>query len=150
MAKLRFVLLVFGMGWVTSSVAGTYGAENWGEMYWGDNPVSAPTSAPTILSAVATEEDITITLDGIAQGTGEDGWSAITSYIVTCGTESVEANEGTVVISGLEGDTKYSCSVSAVNASGEGPAALQVVTTEAALEGMNFILVCAAIDCQTT
>ena len=33
--------------------AGMYGSENWGEMYWGDNPVTAPTDSPTITSVAA-------------------------------------------------------------------------------------------------
>lgn len=148
MANVRNLLLALCIAWVTPAYAGTYGAENWGEMYWGDNPVSAPTASPTIVSAVATEESITITLDGIVQGTGEDGWSAVTSYVVTCGSESAESNDGVVVISGLESDTKYSCSISGVNAVGEGPATLQVVTTDAALQGLNIILICAAVDCR--
>jgi len=150
MPKLRCWVLIMTLSWQNLSLAGTYGAENWGEMYWGENPVSSPIASPTILSAVATDENITITLDGIAQGTGEDGWSAITSYVVTCGTQSVVSSDGAVVITGLESDTKYSCSVSAVNAQGEGPAAMQVVATEAALQGMNFILICAALDCRAT
>ena len=76
----------------TPAFAGTYGAENWGEMYWGDNPVTAPTAAPTIASAVATEDQITITLADFPVGTGADGWSAVTSFIVTCGATRVETS----------------------------------------------------------
>jgi hypothetical protein len=89
--------------------AGVYGSENWGEMYWGDNPASAPTEAPSIVSAVATENQITITLDNFPVGTGADGWSLVTSYTVTCGETSVSTAESSITITGLDSDTSYSC-----------------------------------------
>lgn len=131
----------------TPAFAGTYGAEKWGEMYWGDNPVTAPTAAPTIASAVATEDQITITLADFPVGTGADGWSAVTSFIVTCGATRVETSESAVTISGLEGDTDYSCSVTASNAQGESPALVQVVTTDIALKGLNILLICSVAEC---
>ena len=130
--------------------AGIYGSENWGEMYWGDNPATAPTSAPTIASAVATEDQITITLEDFPVGTGADGWSAVTSYTVTCGETSAEASGTEVTITGLDGDTDYSCSVTASNAQGEGPEIIRVVTTAAGLKGINFLLICSAIECGRT
>lgn len=130
--------------------AGVYGSENWGEMYWGDNPVTAPTSAPTIASAVATEDQITITLDDFPLGTGADGWSAVTSYTVTCGETSAEVSSGEVTITGLDSDTDYSCSVTASNAQGESPEVVRVVTTAAGLKGINFLLICSAIECGRT
>ena len=126
--------------------AGVYGSENWGEMYWGDNPTTAPISAPTIASAVATEDQITITLDDFPVGTGADGWSAVTSFIVTCGATTVETSESAVTITGLDGATDYSCSVTASNAKGDSPALVQVVTTDD-LDGLNIILVCSVIEC---
>jgi hypothetical protein len=130
--------------------AGVYGSENWGEMYWGDSPATAPTSAPTIASAVATEDQITIILDDFPVGTGADGWSAVTSYTVTCGETSAEASGTEVTITGLNGDTDYSCSVTASNAQGEGPEVIRVVTTAAGLKGINFLLICSAIECGRT
>ena len=129
------------------ALAGVYGEENWGEMYWGDNPVTAPGSAPTITSAVAYEDQITITLDDFPIGTGADGWSAITSFTVTCGDLSTETTENQVVISGLESETEYACSVIANNSVGASPNAVRVVTTSPALQGINFLLICSAIDC---
>ena len=126
--------------------AGVYGSENWGEMYWGDNPTTAPISAPTIASAVVTEDQITITLDDFPVGTGADGWSAVTSFIVTCGATTVETSESAVTITGLDGATDYSCSVTASNALGDSPALVQVVTTDD-LDGLNIILVCSVIEC---
>jgi titin len=129
------------------ALAGVYGSENWGEMYWGDNPATAPTQAPTIASAVATENQITITLNDFSVGTGADGWSAITSYVVTCGATTVETSESAVTITGLEGDTAYSCSVTASNAKGDSPELIQVVTTDSALGGLNIMLICSVVDC---
>ena len=130
------------------SNAGIYGAENWGEIYWGDNAVTEPTAAPTIASAVATEDQITITLDNFPIGTGADGWSAVTSYVVTCGATTVETSQSAVTITGLEGNTDYSCSVIATNAQGNSPAFVQVVTTDSALGGLDIILLCSMIDCR--
>jgi hypothetical protein len=132
---------------MSSAMAGVYGSENWGEMYWGDNPATAPISAPTIASAVAEEDRITITLNDFPTATGADGWSAVTSFTVTCGELSSEVTGNEVTITGLNEDTAYSCVVTANNALGAGPEVIRVVTTAAALKGMNFILICAAIDC---
>ena len=142
--RYLFVLILIFSG---HAHAGVYGSENWGEMYWGDNPATAPTQAPTIASAVATEDQITITLDDFPVGTGADGWSAVTSFIVTCGATTVETSESAVTITGLEGDTTYSCSVTASNAQGDSPELVQVVTTDSALGGLNIILICSAIEC---
>jgi hypothetical protein len=128
--------------------AGVYGSENWGEMYWGDNPATAPTEAPSIVSAVATEDQITITLDNFPVGTGADGWSIVTSYTVTCGETSVSTAESSVIITGLDSDTTYSCSVTAANAQGDSPALIKLVTTDTLMQGMNFMIICAAIDCR--
>ena len=132
------------------SLGGVYGSENWGEMYWGDNPVSTPTAAPTISSVVARADQITITLDNFPQGTGADGWSAITSYIVTCGETTVETSDTAVTITGLDSETEYSCSVSAANAVGSSPATLQVVMTDPELQGLNLFLICAVVDCEVS
>ena len=130
-----------------SSYAGIYGNENWGEMYWGSNPVTAPIAAPTILSATAAGDEIIITLSDFPQGTGADGWSAITSYTVTCGETTVATTGTTVGISGLDFETEYSCSVSANNAQGSSPSQVTIVATGAELQGFNFRLLCAIGRC---
>ena len=142
--RYRLLLILMFSG---HAVAGVYGSENWGEMYWGDNPTTAPTEAPTIASAVATEDQITITLDDFPVGTGADGWSAVTSFIVTCGATTVETSKSAVTITGLDGATDYSCSVTASNALGDSPALVQVVTTDSALDGLNIMLICSVVDC---
>ena len=144
---IRSVLVIFLALFSWPTLAGIYGSENWGEMYWGDNPTTAPISAPTIASAVATEDQITITLDDFPVGTGADGWSAVTSFIVTCGATTVETSESAVTITGLDGATDYSCSVTASNALGDSPALVQVVTTDSALDGLNIMLICSVVDC---
>jgi len=130
-----------------SVIAGVYGSERWGEMYWGANTVLAPVGSPSITSATASDDQITIVLDDFPVGTGDDGWSAVTSYTVTCGASSVTTSDSEVTITGLDGDTSYSCSVTANNREGTGPELVRVVTTDPALTGLNITLICAAIDC---
>ena len=129
------------------AVGGVYGSERWGEMYWGANTASAPVGSPTITSATATDDQITIVLDDFPVGTGADGWSAVTSYTVTCGASTVTTSDSEVTITGLDDDTSYSCSVTANNREGTGPELVQVVTTDPALSGLNITLICAAINC---
>ncbi len=148
MFRKLIACLIFAIS--SPSLGGVYGSENWGEMYWGDNPVSTPTAAPTISSVVARADQITITLDNFPQGTGADGWSAITSYIVTCGETTVETSDTAVTITGLDSETEYSCSVSAANAVGSSPATLQVVMTDPELQGLNLFLICAVVDCEVS
>jgi hypothetical protein len=145
---MRFQFILTLLVLCSHASAGIYGSENWGEMYWGDNPATAPTSAPTIASAVATENQITITLDNFPVGTGADGWSIVTSYTVTCGETSVSTAESSVIITGLDSDTTYSCSVTAANAQGDSPELIKLVTTDSLMQGMNFMIICAAIDCR--
>lgn len=147
---MRALTFVFFLMLSTESMAGIYGSENWGEMYWGDNPATAPTGLPAILSAVATEDQITITLGDFPAGTGEDGWSRVTSYTVTCGEVSVSTSESAVTIEGLRAGTDYACEITANNAQGEGPVLVELVTTESAntvFQGLDIMLICSAIDC---
>lgn len=146
---MRFLFLVVLSIACINADAGVYGSENWGEMYWGDNPATAPTEAPSIVSAVATEDQITITLDYFPVGTGTDGWSVVTSYTVTCGDASVTTLETAVTITGLDSGTSYSCSVTANNAQGDSPELIQVVATDPFIQGLNITLICAAIDCRS-
>lgn len=143
---MRYLLLVI-LVLSGHSLAGVYGSENWGEMYWGDNPISAPTATPAISSVVADEDQITITLTDFPQGTGEDGWSAVTGYTVTCGETTIDTSEASVTISGLDSETEYSCSVTATNSQGISPALVRVVATSEQLQGLNILLICSAINC---
>ena len=94
--------------------AGTWGVGKWGQMYWGSNPETAPTVAPTV-NAQGDGTDITFTLTNLISGQ-QVGWSAITQFEVTCG------NQPTVLISAsnprltnLDPDTEYTCTIVALN-----------------------------------
>ena len=146
----------------TQSVsAGFWGQEGctdckWGQMYWGKNPdnlpsgeATAPTAAPTF-TVTSDTETLTLTIDPYNANGGEygDGYSPVTRYVVACdGLDPVPfQGTNTLVLEGLEPGTDYNCSVTAVNDVGESSPALQVVTTDS-LNGLNIILLCAAIDC---
>ena len=128
------------------AVAGVYGEENWGQMYWGDNPATSPIGLPSIESITATDNQISIVIGSFPQGNGEDGWSKITSYTVTCGSVSVSTTETTAVLEGLESGTEYSCTVSANNAFGSGPALASFVSTTGDTGSLNIMLICAATN----
>ena len=142
-----------------SVFAGFWGQEGctdckWGQMYWGANPVTqdgaatAPTAAPTF-TVTSDTESLTLTIDPYnATGEYSDGYSPVTQYVVACDGLDPVASDGTntLVLEGLEPGTDYNCSVTAVNDVGESSPALQVVTTDM-LNGLNIILLCAAIDC---
>lgn len=130
---------------VTSSMswAGTWGQENWGQMYWGTNPTSSPTQAPTIQSIVADGEDLIVTVADYAPG--DDGWSTIQTLSVTCGSQTVVANGSPVRITGLEADTEFDCAVTASNAFGDSTASVQVAMTESSSQGLNIVIIRAAL-----
>ena len=144
-AGLRAVLITVLSLFSAAALAGNWG-ETWGRMYWGDNPTSAPT-APTIDSVVADNETITITMSPYPQGDGTDGWSAVYEYQVVCGNLDPVTFTDTVTIQGLDAGTEYSCAVTATNEIGNSDQTLQVVMTDAALERLNILLLCGAIDC---
>ena len=128
-----------------TTLAGNWG-ESWGRMYWGNNPTSAP-AAPTIDSVVAESDTITITMAPYPQGDGTDGWSAVYEYQVVCGNLNPVTFTDTVTIQNLDSDTEYSCAVTATNEIGDSDQTLQVVMTDVALQGLNIILICGAINC---
>lgn len=145
-AALSKVALVILLGvFSAATVAGNWG-ESWGRMYWGDNPTSTP-AAPTIESVVADSDTITITMVPYPQGDGTDGWSAVYEYQVVCGNLDPVTFTDTVTIQNLDSDTEYSCAVTATNEIGNSDQTLQVVMTDAALQGLNIILICGAIGC---
>lgn len=123
--------------------AGTWGQENWGQMYWGTNPTSAPTQAPTIQSIVADGEDLIVTVADYTPG--DDGWSTIQTLSVTCGSQTVVANGSPVRITGLEADTEFDCAVTASNAFGDSTASVQVAMTESSSQGLNIVIIRAAL-----
>ena len=145
-----------------SVFAGFWGQEGctdckWGQMYWGSNPgtqdgtATAPTAAPTF-TVTSDTETLTLNIDPYnATGDYSDGYSPVTQYVVACdGLDPVTFDgTNTLVLEGLEPGTDYNCSVTAVNDVGESSPALQVVTTDMP-NGLNIILLCAAIDCRAS
>lgn len=123
---------------------GIYGSESWGEMYWGDNPTTAPTGLPSISSINVMDNEITIVLDDFPKATGEDGWSAVTSFTIQCGNAVVETSDNTAVLTGLAPSTTYRCTVTANNSLGSGPALANFVTTSGSTGELNIALICAA------
>ncbi|MGD2009113.1 MAG: fibronectin type III domain-containing protein [Cellvibrionales bacterium] len=145
-ALIRTTLATFLSVSSTAALAGKWG-ESWGRMYWGDTPDPSTPAAPTIESVVADSDTITITMAPYPQGDGTDGWSAVYEYQVVCGNLDPVTFTDTVTIQNLDSDTEYSCAVTATNEVGNGDQTLQVVMTDAALQGLNIIMLCAAIDC---
>ena len=110
--------------------ASSLGLQKWGEMYWGDNTVSAPIIAPTILSSDVGTYSLTLTLQDFPTGTGDDGWSVVTAFRLQCADQSVTSQSNTLELDGLVTNTTYECFVLAINAFGEGPKNSFSITTE--------------------
>ena len=126
-------LLILALMVVSPANDGTWGVGKWGQMYWGSNPETEPTVAPTV-NAQGDGTDITFTLTNLLTGQ-EVGWSAITQFEVTCG------NQPTVLISAdnpkltnLDPETEYTCTVVALNEpngqTGRSPAGTFTATTD--------------------
>lgn len=64
------------------AVAGLWGSQNWGELYWGDDEVSAPVVSPSLISISAQGQQLVLSLTSLQAG--EDGWSTITAYVADC------------------------------------------------------------------
>ena len=114
-----------------SGTAGDWDQENWDEMYWDGEAVSKPTAAPQTQVAVD-GTDISITILNYTEGSGEDGWSAILGYDVTCldsgGAQTYSGSSFS--LTDLDEETEYTCTVSAFNSQGYGPESQFVATTE--------------------
>ncbi|MGE4090460.1 MAG: BACON domain-containing carbohydrate-binding protein [Candidatus Binatia bacterium] len=74
--------------------------------------------APTIGAATAGDGQISVAFTPPAS----DGGSAITQYTATCGSESASGASSPIVVTGLANGTAYTCTVTATNAVGTGPA----------------------------
>lgn len=113
-----------------SAVGAKYGNENWGQMYWGINNVSAPLASPSILSTDIGTYSVTLVVEDFPAGTGEDGWSVVTAFKLQCANQSVTGQSSTLELDGLVTNTTYECFVLAINAFGEGPKNSFSITTE--------------------
>jgi hypothetical protein len=143
MKKLIVALAVL---FSSSAMAGTWGQENWGQMYWGENPATAPIVAPAYTVKVDDDRFI-VEFTNYAEGSGEDGWSAITGYVVQCtGTDSQSATVSPVIVEGLSEDAEYNCTVTASNAFGDGPSVTFTARTDALIGGLPIWLLKAASD----
>jgi hypothetical protein len=140
----RYRVLLLGALLPTLPVmAGTWGQENWGQMYWGTNTPTHP-QAPTVASIVADGSDLLVTISDYAPG--QDGWSTVISYTVNCGAVgTVMSDSSPVRVQGLDSDTQYECSVEAVNAFGSSPATVTLAATDPVLQGLNITIIRAAL-----
>ncbi len=86
-------------------------------------PAATAPGAPTNVEATAGPGEIEVTWDAPTS----TGGATITSYIITCNpgghTEVVDGSERSVVVTGLEPGTRYTCTVEAENSAGDGPGA---------------------------
>ena len=109
--------------------AGTWGSGKWSQMYWGSNPETAPTAAPTV-TARGDGTDITFTLTNLLEGE-QVGWSAVTEFIVTCGDLApVTVSASNPTLTDLDPGTEYTCTIVAVNAQGQSPEGTFTATTD--------------------
>ena len=144
--KLKFSLALFLLCVSTASQAGKWGQENWGQMYWGDNPATAPIAAPAYTVTVDGDRFI-VEFTNYAEGSGDDGWSAITGYVVQCaGVDPQSSSQSPVTVEGLNEDALYSCTVTASNAFGDGPSAAFTAQTDALIGGLPIWLLKTAAD----
>jgi len=110
---------------LSASFAGSalYTAASAAERFSLVSAVGAP-GAPTITSAVAGDAQIVVSFSPPSS----DGGSAITSYVVTCtpttaGSAVTATGAATpITVLGVTNGVTYTCTVSAVNSSGGGPA----------------------------
>lgn len=87
--------------------------------------------APTLNSATPGDGKVTLAFTAPAS----DGGSAITSYNATCGAVTVAGPVSPIAVTGLSNGMAYSCSVRAVNVTGQGAASGTMMATPAALAG---------------
>lgn len=90
----------------------------------------SPPGAPTISQAVPADGALVLSLTPPAS----DGGAAISSYSVTCRSGLLDSNTGNgpsspVTVMGLTNGREYSCSATARNSAGDGPASAAVTAT---------------------
>ena len=109
--------------------AGVWGDGNWGRMYWGSNPETAPTVPPDLTPRVD-GTDIFLELNNL-QTPEQNGWSVITGFDVRCaGLERMFVPISNPKITNLDPGTEYQCIFVAVNDKGDSSGARFTVTTD--------------------
>ena len=128
-SRITQLLLSLALTVSPFALAGKWGTGKWGQMYWGSNPETAPTVAPTV-NAQGDGTDITFTLTNLLTGQ-QVGWSAVTEFIVTCGDLApVTVSASNPILTDLEPETDYTCTIVAVNAQGQSPEGTFTATTD--------------------
>ena len=130
---MRSQILIAGallaLSTATPVKAGVWGDGNWGRMYWGSNPETAPTVPPDVTPRVD-GTDIFLELNNL-QTPEENGWSVITGFEVRClGLEPMFVPISNPQITDLEPGTEYRCRFFAVNDKGGSPLEGFRVTTD--------------------
>ena len=133
MTKLSLLVTALLIGLANYAHAGTWGTGKWGQMYWGSNPESAPTVAPSV-TAQGDGTDITFNLTNLLTGQ-QLGWSAITQFEVTCGDlPTVIVSADNTRLTNLEPGTGYTCLIVALNevngVTGRSPTGTFTATTD--------------------
>ena len=146
---LRICCLAFVMLLTGTATAGHWADENgqcldgngqatsckWRQMYWGAGQTYSAPTAPPQLDANVDGTDVSGALTNLSDP-GDDGWSAITQFIINCGDHNVIVTAaalaaGDAILTDLEADTDYTCSVVAVNDFGQSDAGQLTFTTDA-------------------
>ena len=144
----QVICVAFGMLLSGTAIAGHWADENgqcldandqatsckWGQMYWGAGQTYSAPTAPPQLDAAVDGTDVSGSLTNLSDP-GDDGWSAITQFIINCGDQDVIVTAaalaaGDAILTDLEANTDYTCSVVAVNDLGESSAGQLTFTTD--------------------
>jgi len=104
----------------------------WGKGHWGDNLETPPILAPSNLSIESGLGIFIISFD-FDSSNGNDGWSVIDQYAITCTnildeSDKISASTTTerLVIENLEPGAEYECVAFASNNLGEGPTSIGI------------------------
>ena len=94
-----------------------------------------PPGAPVIGAAIAGDSLASVSFSAAAS----NGGSVITRYTVTCGGVSANGRQSPVIVTGLMNTMLYSCSVTATNSAGTGPASAAVDVTPSAAAALSLL-----------
>jgi Dockerin type I domain len=111
-------VLSLNRGAGTTMTSGTNSPTNFAGVTGSIAPSASPPGAPTIGTATAGQNQASITFLAPAN----NGGSAITGYTATCGSQSATGTASPITVSGLTAGVAVTCSVTATNAAGTGPA----------------------------